>query len=196
MLFEKTITDLDPYVLSIDEKNTDIARNMTVDRYGWDPNKFVVKKGVPVKWNIYVKELTYCNKGIRVPELGIDKTFEREGESIVFEFTPNKTGTIYFTCWMGMLPGRIVVVEDISLSNDRQTKELPQGTAIISVRGMCCSGCARRIEREISKLNGIKSVSVNFRDGEAEVSFDPTKITIDKIVSAINNLGYKAAPIT
>ena len=84
--------------------------NMTVDRYGWNPNSFTVKKDIPVRWTITVKELNYCNKGIKVPSLGIDYTFQKKGEIKVFEFTPTREGTIYFTCWMGMIPGQIKVV--------------------------------------------------------------------------------------
>lgn len=83
--------------------------NMTITRNGWEPDGFVVKKGVPVRWNIYVKELTYCNKGIKVPSLGIDRVFEKEGEMATFEFTPMEEGTIPFTCWMGMIYGQIEV---------------------------------------------------------------------------------------
>jgi sulfite exporter TauE/SafE len=85
--------------------------NMTVDKYGWNPDTFTVKKGIPVKWTITVKELTYCNKGIKVPNLGINYVFQKEGEVKVFEFTPTSTGTIYFTCWMGMIPGQINVID-------------------------------------------------------------------------------------
>lgn len=82
---------------------------MKVTTYGWEPDTFTVKKGIPVKWIITVEKLSYCNKGIKVPELGINYQFEREGEIKVFEFTPSKIGTIYFTCWMGMIPGQIIV---------------------------------------------------------------------------------------
>jgi sulfite exporter TauE/SafE/plastocyanin len=84
--------------------------NMTITRNGWEPDSFVVQKGIPVRWNIYAKELTYCNKGIKAPSLGITYTFQ-EGERKTFEFTPTQTGTIPFTCWMGMIPGQIVVKE-------------------------------------------------------------------------------------
>ena len=84
---------------------------MYIDKGGWNPNVLTVKKGIPVKWTIIARELTSCNKGIKVPKLGISKVFEKEGETATFEFTPTETGTIPFTCWMGMIPGKIEVVE-------------------------------------------------------------------------------------
>jgi sulfite exporter TauE/SafE len=84
---------------------------MYVEKSGWNPSVLTVKKGIPVKWTIIVKELTGCNKGIKVPNLGIEHMFERNGEVVTFEFTANETGTIPFTCWMGMISGKIEVVE-------------------------------------------------------------------------------------
>jgi len=83
--------------------------NMEVNRYGWEPASFVLKKGVPVKWNIDVKELTGCNNEIIVRDYGIDIKLKK-GMNIV-EFTPDKAGTIRWSCWMGMIPGSFVVTE-------------------------------------------------------------------------------------
>ena len=83
---------------------------MYIDRGGWNPSVLTVKKGIPVRWTVVARELTSCNRGIKVPKLGISKMFDN-GETSVFEFTPNEIGIIPFTCWMGMIPGRIEVVE-------------------------------------------------------------------------------------
>jgi len=82
---------------------------MYIDKYGWDPNILTVKKGIPVRWTIIAKELTYCNKGIKAPKLGMTHTFDKVGDTFTFEFTPTEVGTIPFTCWMGMISGRIIV---------------------------------------------------------------------------------------
>ena len=82
---------------------------MEVDRYGWSPDKFILKKDVPVKWIINAKELNGCNNAIQVPKLGL-KFDLKQGEQII-EFTPIESGNLPFSCWMGMIPG-IFVVED------------------------------------------------------------------------------------
>jgi plastocyanin domain-containing protein len=85
--------------------------NMSVTRSGWVPNTFTVKKGIPVRWNIDVQQLTSCNKELIFREFNIDQKFSREGEKLTIEFTPTKTGRFQFTCWMGMITGTMVVVE-------------------------------------------------------------------------------------
>ena len=46
--------------------------NMEVTRYGWSPDIFTLQEGVPVKWNIDVKELTGCNNEIIVRDYDLD----------------------------------------------------------------------------------------------------------------------------
>jgi len=83
---------------------------MDVIRSGWSPNKFVLKKGVPVKWIIDGKEITGCNNAIQVPKLGLNFKIKQGLQTI--EFTPTETGTISWSCWMGMIQGLFVVVDD------------------------------------------------------------------------------------
>jgi len=82
---------------------------MEVDRYGWSPDSFALKKGVPTKWNINVKELTGCNNEIIVRDYDLDIKLKK-GMNVV-EFTPDKTGTVQWSCWMGMIPGSFVVTD-------------------------------------------------------------------------------------
>jgi uncharacterized protein len=81
--------------------------HMNVTRYGWEPNTFVLKKGVPVKWVIYGKEITGCNNAISVPKLGLEFKI-KPGEQVI-EFTPDEAGVISWSCWMGMIDGKFIV---------------------------------------------------------------------------------------
>lgn len=83
--------------------------NMDVDASGYTPNSFVLKKGIPVKWNINVKQLTGCNSELVSNEYGININL-KVGKNLA-EFTPNKTGTFTFSCGMGMLHGSFIVTE-------------------------------------------------------------------------------------
>ena len=80
---------------------------MNVLRGGYEPNSFSIKKGVPVKWIINVEQLTGCNKVLLVPQYNIRVNLV-QGEQTV-EFTPDKTGSVTFTCGMGMLRGNFIV---------------------------------------------------------------------------------------
>jgi len=83
---------------------------MEVNSNGFVPNRFVLQKGVPVKWIIDGKELNGCNRAIQVPSLGLK--FDVKPGLQTIEFTPITTGNIAWSCWMGMIPGLFVVVDD------------------------------------------------------------------------------------
>ena len=70
-----------------------------------------IESGVPTKWIINVKEgnLNGCNNPIYIPEYKIEKELEI-GENII-EFTPTEDGTFVYSCWMGMIYGKIVVTK-------------------------------------------------------------------------------------
>jgi uncharacterized protein len=115
---------------------------MEVNRYGWSPDKFVLQKGVPVKWIITGKELNGCNNAIQVPKLGLNFDIKK-GEQII-EFTPTESGTISWSCWMGMIPGVFIVKDNIDTNNvqdDLNSVVVPAGGSCGSGGGGCgCGG--------------------------------------------------------
>lgn len=70
-----------------------------------------VQEDIPVKWTINAPKgsINGCNYKMVLPEYGIEYAFQ-EGENIL-EFTPTEAGTFTYTCWMGMIRGRIIVTE-------------------------------------------------------------------------------------
>jgi copper ion binding protein len=74
----------------------------------------VVKKGIPVKWTIKAqkKDLNGCNETIIIPKYNIQATL-KEGDNVI-EFTPEETGTIPYSCWMGMIRSSIEVVDNLA----------------------------------------------------------------------------------
>jgi plastocyanin domain-containing protein len=61
------------------------------------------------------------------------------GENII-EFTPEKTGTIPYSCWMGMIGSSIEVVDDLSkvTSEDIKAAEAGAVTGGGLGGGACC----------------------------------------------------------
>ncbi|MCZ7402926.1 MAG: sulfite exporter TauE/SafE family protein [Candidatus Methanoperedens sp.] len=103
----KTTIDPAPSSQTLDVNNGSQEIRMEVNRYGFVPSTFTLKKGVPVKWIINGKELTGCNSAIQVPAYGL--AFDvKKGEQTI-EFTPTEAGTIRWSCWMGMIQGRFIV---------------------------------------------------------------------------------------
>src|SRR5512135_57504 len=66
--------------------------------------------------------------------------------------------------------------------------------AVIPVKGMTCVNCAAAIQKDISKLAGVRNANVNFANEKAVVEFDPLTVGLDRFVETIKELGY--APVT
>lgn len=74
------------------------------------PNRFTVKKGVPVRFEIDVKDNGYgCMSTIMIPGLFDRYQYLKVGTKIVMSFTPTKTGDFEITCAMGVPRGIISV---------------------------------------------------------------------------------------
>jgi hypothetical protein len=112
--------------------------HMNVTAYGWEPNRFVLKKGVPVKWVIDGQQITGCNSGIKVPSLGL--SFQNKKGIQTIEFTPTEAGTIPWSCLMGMIQGTFIVKDNIDTTDPAQVKSaLDAAPAIPKSSGGC--GC-------------------------------------------------------
>ncbi|HEX7586567.1 MAG TPA: sulfite exporter TauE/SafE family protein [Patescibacteria group bacterium] len=105
--------------------------NMTESSSGYSPNKFTIKKGVPVKWIIDAQAPYSCASSLVVSSLNIRKTL-KAGQNVI-EFTPTETGKIPFSCAMGMYTGVFNVVDNqgngaVANSQDSVTPAKPSGT--------------------------------------------------------------------
>jgi len=61
---------------------------------------------------------------------------------------------------------------------------------ILPVRGMTCANCAATIEKNVKKLPGIRSASVNFATEELTVEYDTSTLSLADILSAVQSAGY------
>ncbi|PWB83063.1 MAG: heavy metal transporter [Methylocystaceae bacterium] len=105
------------------------ARTITMDvtRSGFSPNHFVLAKGAPVRWVIDGKQITTCNNRIVAPSLNLE--FDVKKGRQVIEFTPEKTGVIRWSCWMGMMHGAFEVVDELPESVRRAETAAPSPPA-------------------------------------------------------------------
>ena len=69
----------------------------------------IVKAGEPVEWTIKASEknINGCNYKILLQDFNQEHTFE-SGKNVI-KFTPKKEGTYTYSCWMGMITGKIYV---------------------------------------------------------------------------------------
>ena len=63
------------------------------------------------------------------------------------------------------------------------------------VGGMTCAACQAHVDRAVSKLDGVQSVSVNLLAGSMLVDYDPAQVSPDDICTAVDRAGYSASPI-
>ena len=65
----------------------------------------------------------------------------------------------------------------------------------LKITGMTCAACSARIEKVVSKMEGVEQISVNLATEKATVSYDPSLTDISSIKAKIEKTGYGAAEI-
>ena len=93
-------------IVEINANNYQIVE-MELSYRGYSPNIIYIKKDIPVRWIINVKQMSGCTDEILLPEYKIRKTL-KYGENII-EFIPDKLGELKFSCWMQMVWGKFIV---------------------------------------------------------------------------------------
>jgi copper chaperone CopZ len=63
----------------------------------------------------------------------------------------------------------------------------------IPVQGMMCGSCEYHIETEVKKHDGVVEIKADREKAMAYVKYDSSKISLDELVAAINETGYKAS---
>ncbi len=75
-------------------------------------------------------------------------------------------------------------MEKLSLNNTK-TKTFP-------VKGMHCASCVRVIEHAVGKIDGVEKCTVNLATEKTTVTYNPQKVTKEKIADAVKSVGYQA----
>jgi copper chaperone len=65
-----------------------------------------------------------------------------------------------------------------------------ENTIRLSIEGMHCGACARRVTNALAAVNGVRVDSVEV--GSANVKFDPSKTSADAITAAVDRIGFTA----
>src|SRR5699024_12540027 len=60
----------------------------------------------------------------------------------------------------------------------------------LEIQGMTCSACANRIEKTLSKMDGVEQANVNFALERSTISYDPDKVGVHDFEEKIEKLGY------
>ncbi|SMP43959.1 sulfite exporter TauE/SafE family protein [Anoxynatronum buryatiense] len=109
-----------------------------LEPYYYEP--IVVQKGIPVTFIVHAEQqhINGCNNAIVIPAFDVRNNIVA-GENL-FEFTPTETGTIAYSCWMGMIRSSIQVVDDLSTITPSAVPASPSQGLPEAPADDCCSG--------------------------------------------------------
>ncbi len=65
-------------------------------------------------------------------------------------------------------------------------------SVVIPVEGMSCSACVARVKKTLKSVDGVGEIHVSLEKHEAEIRYEPTKISPEKLAKLVDKLGYKA----
>lgn len=63
---------------------------------------------------------------------------------------------------------------------------------VLNISGMSCGHCLNTVNKTLTGMPGVEARSVKL--GQADVSFDESRTTVDAICQALNEAGYPALP--
>ncbi len=89
-----------------------------------------------------------------------------------------------------MLVGEVSVVAPAEPSASVQEQ-----TLTFDVENMTCATCPITVRTAMRRVEGVRSVSVDFDAKTATVTFDPSITTPEDIGNASRNAGYPAEPV-
>jgi plastocyanin domain-containing protein len=82
--------------------------NITADGSGYAPHATQAKAGQPITLVVKSQDLYTCAQGMVFPKLGIQKQLPPNGTTTI-EIPAQPTGTLAYTCSMGMYRGQISI---------------------------------------------------------------------------------------
>lgn len=63
----------------------------------------------------------------------------------------------------------------------------------LPITGMTCANCVASVERNLNKLDGVKTAVVNLSSERATVEFDPSLLGLDTVIARVERAGYGIA---
>lgn len=92
---------------------------------------------------------------------------------------------------LAMTPLVVPVTARAAADKPAAEKAAPTKT-VLEIEGMVCADCAAKVKAKLDKTEGVLKYEVSAKEGVAEVSYDPGKISPDQIAAAVTETGFKA----
>jgi len=93
-----------------------------------------------------------------------------------------------------ILPGKMSAQKTGAVTENKKEN---LKTIELEVGGMTCQkGCADGIDRKLKTTSGVIKSRTILETGISKITFDDTKVTLEKLISIIEERGYTAKVIT
>lgn len=89
---------------------------------------------------------------------------------------------------------KLKVYDDPSLQEEFVFEEGQDKQIQLTLEGITCAACGWLIEKQLSKVEGIKQVAVNVQERRALVTWSPFQIKLSQILSTLKRIGYVGSP--
>lgn len=110
--------------MPVDASNLEVQEiRMVQSASGYTPNVINIKPNKRIRLIIEGKNPYACSSQIMIPGAGVTKSL-KAGENIV-EFVSPKSGTLKFSCSMGMYPGKFIVDESTGITGAAPAQNAP-----------------------------------------------------------------------
>lgn len=86
-------------------------------------------------------------------------------------------------------------MDKLSTSNSTQPSNTDDHPALwqttLNIKGMTCAACSARIEKGLSRMEGVQQANVNLAMEKATISYDPANIGIHDFRNKVEALGFQ-----
>lgn len=89
---------------------------------------------------------------------------------------------------------KLKVYDDPSLQEEFVFEEGQDKQIQLTLEGITCAACGWLIEKQLSRVEGIKQVAVNVQERRALVTWSPFQIKLSQILSTLKRIGYVGSP--
>ncbi|GGO29944.1 hypothetical protein GCM10010116_60000 [Microbispora rosea subsp. aerata] len=62
----------------------------------------------------------------------------------------------------------------------------------LNIGGMTCASCVRRVEKALTRVDGVETAEVNLATEVATVTYDPARVTVGMLTESVVRAGYTA----
>lgn len=73
------------------------------------------------------------------------------------------------------------------------TEAVAEAKVTLQIEGMHCASCTVTIRKALERLDGVREAQVSAKEQRAHVTFDPGRVTPERMVQAVKGAGYDAS---